>query len=73
MKKTAQEIRIGETNSRENIKRFSQFNWFISQIENGKTAIIFSPDFVVVDWETWKKFINNSNNSCQYNQNCSNF
>ena len=35
-------------------KRFEQFNWFISQIKSGKTAIILSPDYVVINWETWR-------------------
>ena len=52
---TAQEIRISEMNARENGKRFHQYCWFISQIKSGKTAIIMSPDFVVVDWETWQR------------------
>ena len=35
-------------------KRFEQFNFYISQIKAGKTAIIVSPDYVVIDWKTWR-------------------
>ena len=49
------EINISEINVKGNTKRFQQYCWFISQIKIGKTAIIFSPDFVVVDWKTWEK------------------
>lgn len=54
-KKTMREINITEMNARENGKRFQQYCWFISQIKSGKTAIIMSPDFVVVDWKTWQR------------------
>ena len=52
--KTITEIKIEESNSRENLKRFSQFNWFISQVKAGKKVIILAPDYVVVDWKTWE-------------------
>ena len=53
-KKTATEIRIEEMNFRANGKRFQQYLWFISQIKSGKTAVILSSDFVVIDWKTWQ-------------------
>jgi TRAP-type C4-dicarboxylate transport system substrate-binding protein len=55
MGKTIQEIGIEEINNIGKRKRYSQYLWFISQIKSGKTAIILSPNFVVIDWETWKK------------------
>ena len=37
-------------------KTFEQFNWFITQIKSGKTAIILSSNYVVMDWKTWLNF-----------------
>src|SRR3990167_7501235 len=46
-------IRVLEMNSRENMKRFHKYLWFISQVKSGKTAVVLSPNFVVIDWKTW--------------------
>ena len=54
-KKIIREVNIAEMNIRENRKRFQQYCWFISQVKSGKTAIILSSDFVVVNWKTWQR------------------
>jgi len=44
-----------EVNARESAKRYQQYCWFLSMVKNGRTAVILSPDFVVVDWKTWRE------------------
>jgi TRAP-type C4-dicarboxylate transport system substrate-binding protein len=42
-------------------KNFQQYLWFLDQIRNGKTAIILSPEFVVVDWKSWRRLNKTAN------------
>jgi hypothetical protein len=36
-------------------KRFAEFCFFISQVRAGKTYIWFHPDWVMMDWESYRK------------------